>query len=68
MSSVTNILVRRSTDVAVGFMRSTETQEPNGGLVALFGLSAIAFCLAFWCVSNTISSPRGPQKLTTLTD
>ncbi|KAJ5138246.1 uncharacterized protein N7515_003094, partial [Penicillium bovifimosum] len=53
MSSVTSNIVRRSTDVAVGFMRSTETKEPNGGLVALFALSAIMLCLAFWSIEYT---------------
>lgn len=52
--SVTNVLMRRGTELAVTHMQSgkPEHKEPNGGLVALFAITAILIGLAFWAVSK----------------
>lgn len=53
--SVTNVLMRRGTELAVTHMQSKpEKQEPNGGLVALFAITAILIGLVFWSVSKKI--------------
>ncbi|KAJ5781949.1 uncharacterized protein N7518_010432 [Penicillium psychrosexuale] len=52
--SVTNVLMRRGTELAVTHMQSKpEKQEPNGGLVALFAITAILIGLAFWSIEYT---------------
>ncbi|OQD61050.1 hypothetical protein PENPOL_c019G05853 [Penicillium polonicum] len=53
--SVTNVLMRRGTELAVTHMQSgkPEHKEPNGGLVALFAITAILIGLAFWAVEYT---------------
>lgn len=56
--SVTNVLMRRGTELVATHMQSSgkpeQQQQPNGGLVALFSITAVLFCFAFWAVSDTI--------------
>ncbi|KAJ5206448.1 hypothetical protein N7491_002935 [Penicillium cf. griseofulvum] len=53
--SVTNALMRRGTELAVTHMSSDkpEHQQANGGLVALFGITALLIVVAFWSIEYT---------------
>lgn len=52
--SVTNVLMRRGTELAVTHVQSgkLEHQQPNEGLVALFAITAILIGIGFWAVSQ----------------
>ncbi|KAJ5779862.1 hypothetical protein N7457_007582 [Penicillium paradoxum] len=52
MSSVTNVLVRRGSEIAFAHMQP-ETKEPHGGLVALFVISGLLLSFAFWAIEYT---------------
>ncbi|EKV06923.1 putative ubiquitin conjugating enzyme [Penicillium digitatum] len=53
--SVTNVLMRRGTELAVTHVQSgkLEHQQPNEGLVALFAITAILIGIGFWAVEYT---------------
>ncbi|CAI7643793.1 unnamed protein product [Penicillium glandicola] len=53
--SVTNALMRRGTELAAAHMQLSDKpeQQPNGGLVALFAITAILIAVAFWAVEYT---------------
>jgi hypothetical protein len=56
--SVTNALMRRGAELVATHMQSSDKpqqQQPNGGVVALFSITVVLFCFAFWAVSDTIS-------------
>jgi hypothetical protein len=48
--------MRRGTELVATHLQSDkpQQQQPNGGVVALFSISVVLFCFAFWAVSDTI--------------
>lgn len=68
MSSVTGVLMRRGTELAVTHMQlsdNIETKQPHGALVALFVVIALLLSFAFWAVSdNKLSLDTNPLELT----
>ncbi|CAP97339.1 hypothetical protein E8E15_003695 [Penicillium rubens] len=54
--SVTNALMRRGAELVATHMQSSDKpqqQQPNGGVVALFSITVVLFCFAFWAVEYT---------------
>ncbi|KAJ5374468.1 hypothetical protein N7517_006474, partial [Penicillium concentricum] len=53
--SVTNVLMRRGTELAVTHMQSSDKpeQQANPGLVAMFVITATLFGIAFWAIEYT---------------
>ncbi|CAG7916405.1 unnamed protein product [Penicillium olsonii] len=52
MSSITGSLVRRGTEAAIGTFQK-KPDQPNGGLIALFAITAVVFGLIFWSIEYT---------------